>query len=210
MTNNDVAARRFFETQGADYVIRKASAVYTEALLALLSRYLRRGDMILDICCGYGRLTLPLLQQGFEVTGIDISESLLAKGCELLRTAHIAEDRFALGNMKELPVRSGAFDAAFCVWASFNFLVSAGEQRQALREMSRVLKPGGRAVIECPLHETAAGIETVREGQVSHEYYPLTIAEMTALAAQSPFAVSDVFVEAVPGRGRRMLAVLRK
>jgi len=208
MTRNDAAARDLYQSQGPEWLMERAPAAYTEALLATILRHIH-GTRILDVCCGYGRLALPLLQRGFQVTGIDITAGLLEKGRELLRAAGIPREPFVLGNMKHLPLGDERFDFAFCVWASFNFMTTEFEQQQALREMHRVLKRGGRALIECPLHEDAGPVQTVQVGRVVYDYYPLTVAEMRSLGTGSPFEGSDVFVEVVAER-RRMVAVLRK
>jgi hypothetical protein len=75
--------------------------------------------------------------------------------------------------------------------------------------MHRILKPRGKALIECPFHEKSAPVKIVRIGQDSWEYYPLTIEEMQLLAARSSFAKHDVFTEDVAG-GAGALVLLQK
>ena len=209
MSRNDLAARNSYNSLGAGWVMQTAAPGYTDALLSILLRHLQPGDRVLDICCGYGRLTLPLLQKGFDAIGVDISEILLRKGQELVRQAGLASGPLVQGNIRDLPVASSEFDFSFCVWASFNFLISEAEQLQAVQEMHRILKPGGQALIECPFHEASGPVEVVQIGQDNWEYYPLTISEMRVLAARSSFAKHDVFTEDVAGR-TRMFALLRK
>jgi ubiquinone/menaquinone biosynthesis C-methylase UbiE len=148
--NNDLNARRLYEAVGPDWLMDRAEPAYTEALLNLLHSYLKPGDKVLDICCGYGRLTIPLLKDGYEVTGMDISEVLISKGVSLFQEHEIPQGFLLVANMKELPFRREMFDFCFCVWASFNFLLNEAEQLIALGEIERVLKKGGRAFIECP------------------------------------------------------------
>jgi ubiquinone/menaquinone biosynthesis C-methylase UbiE len=209
MTKNDLAARDLYRRHGAAWLIERANPRDTEALFDLVRRYVGRGDTVLDVCCGYGRLLLPLLREGIDVFGVDISETLLDEARDLLAAAGGFGHRIVAGNMKGLPVAGDRIDVAFCVWASFNFLVSEDEQVQALRELHRVLKRGGTALIECPVHEDRAPVRTVDVDGVRYQYYALTIREMRRLTASSPFATSTVTTEAVAGRNR-MIAVLRK
>lgn len=55
---------------------------------------------------------------------------------------------FFVGNMLDLSFPSQSFDRVFCLWASFNHLLKRNEQTRALREMLRVLFPGGLMFLE--------------------------------------------------------------
>lgn len=209
MTDNELAARALYETEGAEWLMEKASPAYTEALLTLLSEYVRLGDKVLDVCCGYGRLTLPLLRRQVEVTGVDVSETLLRTGVALFRRSDLGARPFVGGSLTRLPFAGGSFDFAFCVWASFHFLVTQADQQQALSEMHRVLRPGGRILIEGPLHEDTGPTKVVPFSRGSYHYRPVTVDEMRALAAQSLFTTFKVEPQMLAG-SIRMLAVLSK
>ena len=92
---------------------------------------------ILDVACGTGDMVLELMKHGCKVTGIDLSEEMLT----------IAQQKTAaavrMGNAEALPFADGEFDAVTCAFGVRNFVhLEAG-----LREMLRVLKPGGKLVI---------------------------------------------------------------
>lgn len=98
---------------------------------------------LLDAGCGTGQLAADiqniLSPADFHVTGIDISSEMLkiAAGKQLPRT------RFMLGDVSKLPFTNEQFDLVTCCH-SFPYYP---DQAQALRELLRVLKPGGRLLL---------------------------------------------------------------
>lgn len=93
---------------------------------------------ILDVACGTGDLTLDLLRRGHRVTGVDLSEQMLALA---RRKAEAA--RFQLADAEALPFADASFDAVTCAFGIRNFV----HLEKGLDEMLRVLKPGGRLVL---------------------------------------------------------------
>ena len=93
---------------------------------------------ILDVACGTGDLTLDLLRRGHRVTGVDLSEQMLALA---RRKAEAA--RFQLADAEALPFPDASFDAVTCAFGIRNFV----HLEKGLDEMLRVLKPGGRLVL---------------------------------------------------------------
>lgn len=95
-------------------------------------------DRVLDACCGTGDLALAGLRAGGVVTGLDFSEEMLARarrkssGIEWLQ-----------GDVLRLPFADGAFDAATVGFGVRNL----DDLDAGLRELRRVLRPGGRLAI---------------------------------------------------------------
>lgn len=96
------------------------------------------GERILDIACGTGTSTLPLAKTGATVVGVDFSPEMIA---EAGRKHPRIEFRQA--DAMKLPFGDDEFDA---VTISFG-LRNVQDPKQALAEMYRVLKPGGRLVV---------------------------------------------------------------
>jgi ubiquinone/menaquinone biosynthesis C-methylase UbiE len=111
------------------------------------------GGALLDVACGFGRHAVPLAGAGFRVTGVDRSAPLLA---EAERRAAAADagaggagsgPRLVQADYRELPFADASFDAALNLYTSLGFLGDA-EDTKVLTEVARVLRPGGRLVVE--------------------------------------------------------------
>jgi demethylmenaquinone methyltransferase/2-methoxy-6-polyprenyl-1,4-benzoquinol methylase len=102
---------------------------------------LREGQQALDVATGTGDLAVELRRRvgpDGEVVGSDFSERML----ELAR-AKAPDLRFEHGNALALPYDDDSFDAATVGFGARNF----SDLPQGLREMARVVRPGGRVVI---------------------------------------------------------------
>lgn len=101
----------------------------------------RTGDRVLDACCGTGDLALAALRAGAgPVTGLDFSERMLEHARR--KSSEIAWVR---GDLLALPFDAGSFDAATVGFGVRN----VDDLEAGLRELRRVLRPGGRlAVLE--------------------------------------------------------------
>lgn len=109
--------------------------------LSFLIHYLKPGSKILDIGCGTGNSTAELAARGFEAIGADGCERFV----EHART-NFAQVRFILADASGLPFDDNAFDSV----ASYNALEHFDQIEPPLREMIRVVSPGGLIAINCP------------------------------------------------------------
>ena len=102
----------------------------------------RRGIWALDIGCGAARNAVPLAASGWNVLGLDLSTPMIAAAAHRAfserGTRHL---RFAVAPMDEIPAAEDSFDliVAHGIW---NLATSTAEFRRAVREASRVARPG--------------------------------------------------------------------
>lgn len=116
---------------------------WIDDLLRLGSAHGLRGDTVLDVGCGTGKGFMPLLDLGWQVTGVDISPSMV----ELARAKAGPEVRIEVADMRELPAY-GRFDLVLCLDDAINYLHSAAELEQALRGMAANLAPDGVLIFD--------------------------------------------------------------
>ncbi len=101
-----------------------------------------RGLRILDVGCGDGVLATRLAQAGARVTGLDASADMLSAARRRAKTADVEID-LVEGHAGDLPFLAGQFDRVVSV-ATLCFVDEPGT---AIRDMVRVLKPGGRLIL---------------------------------------------------------------
>lgn len=101
---------------------------------------------VLDVAIGTADLTIEMLRQGKaeHVTGIDLSRQMMAYGKRKVERGKWSDQvEFVYGNAQQMPFADGAFDCVTCAFGCRNFQ----NLDEGLREMYRVLKPGGQVVI---------------------------------------------------------------
>ena len=101
-----------------------------------------KGARVLDVGCGDGTLACAAASRGAVVTGLDPDPAMVAAG-----RARPARDglevEFMDGRIERLPFADGSFDVVVAV----TVLCFVADARAAVREMARVLRPGGRLVL---------------------------------------------------------------
>lgn len=105
---------------------------------------LEPGAEVLDLCCGMGRHSLSLTEMGYRVTGMDLSDVLLAEAKRLDEAQQVT---WVKGDMRAIPL-TGPYDAVVNLFTSFGYFDSDEENGKVLQEMGRVLKPGGRFILD--------------------------------------------------------------
>jgi SAM-dependent methyltransferase len=99
----------------------------------------RRGEGVLDVACGTGVVAVTAARQGASVRGLDLTPALLERARENARIAGVEID-FVEGDVESLPYADASFDVVLSQYGH----MFAPRPEQAVSEMLRVLKPGGR------------------------------------------------------------------
>ena len=100
---------------------------------------LRAGEEVLDVAAGNGNATLAAARRFARVTSTDYVPELLEKGAERAR-ANGLEVRFQAADAEDLPFADHAFDVALSTFG----VMFAPDQARAARELTRVVRGGGR------------------------------------------------------------------
>jgi ubiquinone/menaquinone biosynthesis C-methylase UbiE len=139
----------FYEGLGAKGLALLTSNVKTNAMLKFLKEVLPKKGSILDIACGYGRLSIPLREAGYVVEGVDIIPMLIKTAQEEAKKQNL-KINFKVGDMRNLLYGQDSFDAAICMWSSFNHMLTLKDQIKALKEMDRVVRKNGTIIVDLP------------------------------------------------------------
>ncbi|HKF82159.1 MAG TPA: class I SAM-dependent methyltransferase [Solirubrobacterales bacterium] len=116
---------------------------WTRKLLAKAEEAGMGGKRLLDIACGTGMSTIPMLDRGWEVTGCDISPAMLDVARSKVGTR---ADLFE-ADMRNLP-DFGEFDLVWAVSDPVNYLLGGDELKAAFDGMRRNLAPSGVALFD--------------------------------------------------------------
>jgi ubiquinone/menaquinone biosynthesis C-methylase UbiE len=109
---------------------------------AYLLPHLRPGQRVLDVGCGPGTITVDLARRvrpDGDVLGLDVAADVVAQAEAHGAEAGVGNVRFAVGDVYALDAEDGAFDVVH----AHQVLQHLSDPARALRELRRVLRPGG-------------------------------------------------------------------
>lgn len=168
---NSTSADRFYETiwggedihvgiyDRPDEPIFDASRRTVDRMASLVSD-LSRGMRVLDIGSGYGGSARYLAKKaGCTVTCLNLSEVQNTRNREMNQSAGLQDAVEVLhGSFQEIPTEAAQFDL---VWSQ-DAILHSGEREKVLREVDRVLKPGGRFVFTDPMQSDDCPVELLK------------------------------------------------
>ena len=149
------------------------------ALAKRMSKQLADGASVLEVAPGPGYFAIELAKLGnYKVTGLDVSETFVGIARKNAREAGVQVD-FRLGNASQMPLANDSFDLIMCRAAFKNFT----EPVEAMREMRRVLRRGGRAVIidlrkDTSKEEIDAHVDRMNVGKLNSAFIKLSFRTM--------------------------------
>jgi len=138
----------------------------------------RAGEKALDAACGPGIVSAALREEGLFVVGVDLTRAML-------REAARAGGPYVRGDLERLPFRTAAFDLLICR-STFHHL---SDPERVMREMVRVVRRGGRVVIEDMQapddHAQREYHETIERLRDRAHARTLTLGELRSLAEEA-------------------------
>jgi ubiquinone/menaquinone biosynthesis C-methylase UbiE len=133
-----------FITLGVEAVLKD---FYGDLLDAPPPFPVRKGDVVLDLGCGWGRVLKPVMDRGASGVGLDISENMLK-----LSKKHLEKNNhkplLLRGDGTRLPFMDGSIDMVYSLLVLQHLSKENG--KEVLKEVSRVLRKGGSAHIRVP------------------------------------------------------------
>ena len=144
-----------------------------------------RGKTVLDLGCGQGENTVPLIERGANVLAIDISPELIAITQQRLRDANLQAD-VSVGSAYETGLPDASVDVIFCM-----SLIHHLDIKLVRDEMRRILRPGGAVILKEPVRfsKTYAWLRSLLPAHedISEYEHPVTREEMATMT--EPFLV---------------------
>ncbi|WP_374772736.1 methyltransferase domain-containing protein [Streptomyces sp. NBC_01310] len=158
MSEDHTHVQEFFGARAADWD-RKFPGDGPAFATAVAEFGLRPGDRVLDAGCGTGRALTPLraaVGPAGTVLGADLTPQMLAAA---QRDGRAAEGTLLLADVARLPLRDGALDAVFAA----GLIAHLPDPAANLRELARVVRPGGRLALFHPIGRAALAARHGRE-----------------------------------------------
>ena len=120
-----------------------STLAYPATMQMILEAKLQPGDVVLDLASGTGAdafTASPFVGDTGKIIGIDIADNMVATANQKAKARGVANCEFQVMDAEELTFKSSMFDAAVSKWGLMYF----PDCHKALKEVLRVLKPGGR------------------------------------------------------------------
>ena len=142
---NAAAQMKFFSEHRDAYETEVVASPFYEVFDRVtigrwIGRTLSKDMLVAEIGCGSGRQTLPLLRAGANVIAVDLSEDMLRVArLKALGDGRIGQVDFVVARAENLPLADSTFDAAVIFGSLHHF----SQPPTALREVGRIMRPGG-------------------------------------------------------------------
>ena len=114
---------------------------------------LKKGSKVLDAACGIGRISVELAERGIDVTGVDITASVLEAAKDMADSQNLKID-FIQQDLRTF-CKKEYFDCAINLYTSFGYCDSKQDDYKILENIAQSLKKDGIFIMECVSRETA-------------------------------------------------------
>lgn len=167
-----------------------------------------QGATVLDCAAGTGEFSLAVASRAASVLATDLSGPMLDRAAAKARRAGVDNITFALGDVTALELADGSFDAVIAA----NVLHLLADPGQAVRELWRVTRPGGRLILPTYLQgktgAAAGSLIKIYQGVGFHYEHAFT--PETYRAFLEGLGLGAVALEVIEGRVSEGVAVLER
>src|SRR5262245_31495122 len=188
MPNADDATRESYDKIAEEYMRRIADELAQKPLdRHLLNRFaesLRGKGLVADIGCGPGHVARYLHDQGVEMLGIDLSPVMVR-----LARERNPDLEFRVGDMRALEISAGVLAGIVAFYSLIH--IAPAEHPPTLRELWRVLKPGGMLLLGFHVGTEILHVEELWERRVRLDFRFFPPAEIAARLADAGFRVTE-------------------
>ena len=151
----------WWEPEGyGTHVKFKQQQIYKQERKMVLHWVNSYDKVILDVGTGKGRFAIDFAAHGAaKVIGIDINAEMITIAIERCQMAGVRNVDFQVGDAKELPYKANTFDVVVCIQTFMHL----PDPYNALLELKRVVRPGGRVVVD---HENIMPYWRITHGSI--------------------------------------------
>ncbi|AGC77552.1 methyltransferase family protein [Nonlabens dokdonensis] len=107
----------------------------------------KENSHILELCCGTGRLTIPLAEDGYHITGVDFTSTMLAEGSNKAKQKDL-KIKFINADVRSLSLQE-KFDLIFIPFNSIHHLYKNEDLISTFQVVQKHLKKGGLFLLDC-------------------------------------------------------------
>lgn len=176
---NEVINQFSLQAEGYSRLTGSMNSDRSAALRDLVS--ISPDDLVLDVCCGPGLLTIDLAPYVRRATGVDLTPAMLDQARATQAQKGLVNVAWMQGDACQLPFEAGSFSLVVCS-AAFHHLE---QPKHALGEMVRVCRSGGRIVVRdvTPPPESVAAYDRMEKMRDPSHIHALTADELLSLSA---------------------------
>jgi len=154
-------------------------------LLDRLAESIRNVGIACDLGCGPGHIARYLHERGIQVCGIDLSAGMIQRARQLNSGIE-----FKQGDMRALPVKDNTWAGIATFYAIVNLW--PGDLVPALREMMRVLMPGGRLLLSFHIGEDTSQVEDLWGSGAALEFHFFRVGTVAGFLRSAGFKIEEI------------------
>lgn len=146
----------------------RSTSEQVEGIIDMLE--LEKGDKILDLCCGVGRHSLELARRGYDVTGVDLTQSYIQEA-ESKAEKEGLDVEFVEEDMRDFK-REDTYDAVINFFSSFGYFKEEEDNLKVIKNVHSSLKNGKKFLIDVMGKKVMAREYTEKtEGELDDGYF---------------------------------------